>query len=178
MLPTKKFHNFSRSTKFILVICSSDIVVVTLFTNLIYLSSTFMKLIWEMRDVDFMNNVLVALSNEEMIKINFVDLEKLYNFVVEKFFIWIHLGPQKLLWKTDLPRTKKCTRQNTSLPSAKKRHSAKTHFAVCRKIALGKIHICRVPEKGTRQRRILSSVFFAECILFSTRQRRSLPSAQ
>ena len=40
-----------------------------------------------MRDVYFMNNVIVALSNKEMIKINFVDLEKLYNFVVEKFFI-------------------------------------------------------------------------------------------
>ena len=40
-----------------------------------------------MRDVYFMNNVIVALSNEEMIKINFVGLEKLYNFVVEKFFI-------------------------------------------------------------------------------------------
>ena len=47
MLQTTKFHNFSRSTKFILVICSSDIVVVTLFTNLIDLSSTFMKLIQE-----------------------------------------------------------------------------------------------------------------------------------
>ena len=33
-----------------------------------------------------MNNVIVVLSNEEMSKINFVDLEKLYNFVVEKFF--------------------------------------------------------------------------------------------
>ena len=73
---TTKFHNFSRSTKFILVICSSDIVVVTLFTNLIY-----------ERDVDFMNNVIVVLSNKEMTKINFVDLEKLCNFVVEKFFI-------------------------------------------------------------------------------------------
>ena len=50
-----------------------------------------------MRDVDFMNNVIVALSNEEMTKINFVDLETLYNFVVEIFFIWIHLGPQKVL---------------------------------------------------------------------------------
>ena len=40
-----------------------------------------------MRDIDFMNNVIVALSNKEMTKINFVDLEKLYNFVVEKFFI-------------------------------------------------------------------------------------------
>ena len=38
-----------------------------------------------MRDVYFMNNVIVALSNEEMTKINFVDLEKLYNFVVKSF---------------------------------------------------------------------------------------------
>ena len=41
----------------------------------------------DMRDVDFMNNVIVALLNKEMTKINFVDLEKLYNFVVEIFFI-------------------------------------------------------------------------------------------
>ena len=40
-----------------------------------------------MRDVDFMNNVIVALPNEQINKIDFVDLEKLYNFVVEKFFI-------------------------------------------------------------------------------------------
>ena len=31
----------------------------------------------DMRDVDFMNNVIVALSNKEMTKINFVDLKKL-----------------------------------------------------------------------------------------------------
>ena len=91
-----------------------------------------------------MNNVIVALSNEEMTKINFVDLEKLYNFVVKKFFIWIHLGPQKLLWKTDLPRAKKkCTRQNASLPSAK----AKT---------LGNA-FCRVPKNSTRQNTSLPS---------------------
>ena len=41
----------------------------------------------DMRDVDFMNNVIVVLSNEEMTKINLVDLEKSYNFVVQKFFI-------------------------------------------------------------------------------------------
>ena len=34
-----------------------------------------------------MNNVIVALSNKEMTEINFVDLEKFYNFVVEKIFI-------------------------------------------------------------------------------------------
>ena len=81
MLPTTKFHNISRSTKFILVIRHSD-------SNIIHKSyiSLFDFHETNMRDIDFMNNVIVALSNEEMTKINFVDLEKLYNFVVEKFF--------------------------------------------------------------------------------------------
>ena len=38
-------------------------------------------------DVDFVNNITVALSNEEITKIKVIDLEKLYNFVVENFFI-------------------------------------------------------------------------------------------
>ena len=37
-------------------------------------------------------------------------------------------------------------------------HSAKTHFAVCRKIALGKMHLCRVPEK-----RHSAKMHFVEC---------------
>ena len=53
---------------------------------------------------------------------------------------------------------KKCTRQNASLPSARKKHSAKTHFAECQKMALGKIHLCRVPEK-----RHSAKTRFAEC---------------
>jgi hypothetical protein len=32
------------------------------------------------------------LSNEEMTNIKFVDHEKLWNFVVKNFFIWIRLG--------------------------------------------------------------------------------------
>jgi len=60
-------------------------VVLTLFTNLIYVSSSFMKLYG--RDVDFVSNVAITLSNKEMIKIKVVDLEKLYNFIVEHFFI-------------------------------------------------------------------------------------------
>ena len=141
MLPTIKFHNFSRSTKFILVIYLSDIVVVTLFTNLIYLSSTFMILIWEMRYVDFMNNVIVALSNEEMSKINFVDLEKLYNFVVEKFFIWIYLGPQNLLWKNDCRGQKNAHGKMPLCRVPKHRHSAKYSFVEWQKKALGKLRV-------------------------------------
>ena len=52
----------------------------------------------------------------------------------------------------------KGTRQNTSLPSARKKHSAKTYFAVCQKIALGKIHLYRVPEK-----KHLAKTYFAVC---------------
>ena len=41
----------------------------------------------EERYIRFVNNVTTTMSDEQMTKINFVDLEKLYNFVVEKFFI-------------------------------------------------------------------------------------------
>ena len=71
---TTNLYNSLRCTMFVLVFSSYDKVKINLFTNHIYLSSIFMKL---MRDVYFMNNVIVALSNEEMTKINFVDLEKL-----------------------------------------------------------------------------------------------------
>jgi hypothetical protein len=49
--------------------------VLTLFTNLIYLFCSFMKL-YE-RHIDFVNNVIITLSNEEMTNIKFLDLEKL-----------------------------------------------------------------------------------------------------
>jgi hypothetical protein len=88
------FHNFSRSTIFIQEVFLSEIGVLTLFTNLIYLSCSFIKL-YERR-VDFVNNVTIALSNEEMTKINFIDLKKLWNFVVKNFLIWIHLGLQNV----------------------------------------------------------------------------------
>jgi hypothetical protein len=68
-----------------LVICSSDIVVATLFRKLRDLSSSLHETIY--RDVDFMNNVNVTLSNEEMNNTKVVDLEKLYNFVVKHFLI-------------------------------------------------------------------------------------------
>ena len=39
----------------------------------------------EERYIRFVNNVTTTISDEQMTKISFVDLEKLYNFVVEKF---------------------------------------------------------------------------------------------
>ena len=59
--------------------------VVIVFINLIYLSSSFMKL-YE-RHVDFVNNVTIALSKKERTKIKVVYIEKLYNFIVENVSI-------------------------------------------------------------------------------------------
>ena len=38
------------------------------------------------RDVNFINNVITTLSDEEMTKIKVVDLDKFYNFYVHDFF--------------------------------------------------------------------------------------------
>ena len=38
--------------------------------------------------------ILLTTSDKKTYNIKVVDLEKLWNFVVQKFFIWIHLGPQ------------------------------------------------------------------------------------
>ena len=59
-------------------------VVLTLFTNLIYLSSSFINY---KRDVRFVNKFIFTLSYEEKTKTNIVNLDELYNFVVENFFI-------------------------------------------------------------------------------------------
>ena len=50
------------------------------------------------RDVKFVNKIVLALSNKEIIKINVIDLEKLYNFVVKNVLIWIRLGLQNSIW--------------------------------------------------------------------------------
>ena len=39
-----------------------------------------------MRDVNFVNNVTITLSDEETTKIKVIDLDELYNFVVDDFF--------------------------------------------------------------------------------------------
>jgi len=54
--------------------------------------------IYYKRDVKFVNKFVLALSNKEMIKIDVVDLKKLYSFVVKNFLNWIRLGLQNLIW--------------------------------------------------------------------------------
>lgn len=89
------------------------------------LLSSFMILIW-----DFVNNITIALWNQEMAKIKAVHLENLYNFIVENFF--------NLNWFT------KCI-LNFSLSSV--------FFSP----AVGKYVVCRV-KKNTQQKRCLPSV--------------------
>jgi hypothetical protein len=59
-------------------------VVLTLFTNLIHLSCSFINY---KRDVSFVNKFIFTLSYEEMTKIKIIHLDELYNFVVKIFFI-------------------------------------------------------------------------------------------
>ena len=74
---TTKLYNFLRSTKFILVISSFDKATITFFIKSTSLIShiSFMKV--EERYIRFMNNVTITMLDEQMIKINFVDLKKL-----------------------------------------------------------------------------------------------------
>lgn len=58
--------------------------IITLFIKFAYLSYKLMKPY--MRYVNFVNNVSIALSDEKMTKIKVIDLDKLYNFVVDEFF--------------------------------------------------------------------------------------------
>ena len=44
-----------------------------------------------------MNIVTTTISDEQMTKIKVVDLQKLYNFVVENISIWINLLLQNML---------------------------------------------------------------------------------
>ncbi len=46
----------------------------------------------------FYENVTIALSGEEMIKIEVINLDELYNFVVDVFFNWNHLVFENVAW--------------------------------------------------------------------------------
>jgi hypothetical protein len=59
-------------------------IILILFTNLIYLSYSFIK--YE-RDICFVNKFTFILSNKEMSKTRIVHLDELYNFVVKNIFI-------------------------------------------------------------------------------------------
>ena len=45
-----------------------------------------------------MNNVIIVLSDEEITKIKVRDIDELYDFVVDAFFIWNHLVFENIVW--------------------------------------------------------------------------------
>ena len=153
MLPTTKFHNFSRSTKFSLVICSSDIVFVTLFPNFIYVYSSFMKLwdIWE------------RWRFYEKCYYRFVKWRSSQNKRCRSWEV-IQLCSWKLFHLNSF-RASKSTWKNWFVVALGK----DTFCRVPEKI-LGKMHLCWVPN--------LPSVFFAVCFHLGTRQSTPLRSAQ
>jgi hypothetical protein len=69
-----------------LVICSSNMMVLTLFTNFIHISFSFINNKQE-RYVSFVNKFIFTLSYEEMTKRKNEHIYELYNFVVKSFFI-------------------------------------------------------------------------------------------
>ena len=49
--------------------------------------------------IRFVNNATTTISDEQMTKRNFVDLDKLWNFVVGNILIWNHLVMQKMAFE-------------------------------------------------------------------------------
>ena len=49
----------------------------------------------EEKYIKFVNNVTTTISDEQITKIKVVDLQKLYNFIVEHFLIGINFANEK-----------------------------------------------------------------------------------
>ena len=87
-------YNSSRSTTFILVISSSDKVIV----NIVHKSTCLSYSLWNYEwYVDLWTMFTNTLLNEEMIKIKVVDSDE-FNFYVHDFSSWNHLRFQNLVW--------------------------------------------------------------------------------
>jgi hypothetical protein len=51
-------------------------------------------------------NFTITLSDEEMTKIKVIDLDELYNFVVDDFFSWNHLIFENVVWSCHILKFK------------------------------------------------------------------------
>ena len=163
-------YNFWRSTTFILVIWSSKIVVVTLLKNLLYLlvSGNYMRYrFYEQRYYHF-----VEWRKD---KNKSCTVEKLYNFVVEIFLIWIIYCFKIWFEFLFVECFFSSTRRRPFLPSAKKNSrqtlgkklSSKTFFTEKRHDSV--ITLLCAKEKHTAKR------FFVVC---STESTRKLPGTR
>jgi len=93
-----------------------------------------------------------------MTKTKIGHLDELYNFVVENFFILINLLLQNVIWKFSLPSVKKKHSAKKLFAECQKKHSAKSSLPSVKKITLGKEAFLPSAKKNTRQR--VCRVFF------------------
>ena len=98
-----KLYNSSRSTTFILIISSSDKVIV----NIIHKSTCFSYSSWNYESyVNLWTMFTNTLSHEEVTKIKVVDSDEFNNFYVHDFYSWNHLKFQNLVWSCHLLKFK------------------------------------------------------------------------
>ena len=90
-----KSYNSSRSRIFILIISSSDKVIVNIIHKSTCLSYSLWNYEWYMGLWTMFTNTLL---NKEMIKIKVVDNDEFYNIYIYNFFSWNHLVFQNLVW--------------------------------------------------------------------------------
>ena len=98
-----KMYNSSRSTTFILVISSSDKVIVNIIHKSTCLSYSSWNYEWY---VNLWTTFTNTLSNEEVTKIKVVDSDEFNNFYVHDFCSWNHLRFQNLVWSCHLLKFK------------------------------------------------------------------------
>ena len=56
--------------------------------------------------MNFVNNIIITLPDEEMAKIKVIELDELYNFVGDNFFSWNHLLFEYVVWSCYIFRFK------------------------------------------------------------------------
>ena len=96
-------YNSSISTTFILVISSSDKVIVNIVHKSTCLSYNSWNYEWYVNLWIIFTNTL---SNEEVSKIKVVDSDEFNNFYVHDFYSWNHLRFQNLVWSCHLLKFK------------------------------------------------------------------------
>ena len=103
-----KLYNSSRSTTFILIISSSDKVIV----NIVHKSTCFSYSSGNYESyVNLWTMFTNTLSYEEVTKIKIVDSDEFTNFYVHDFYCWNHLRFQNLVWSCHLVKFKISTVQ-------------------------------------------------------------------
>ena len=96
-------YNSSRSITFILIISSSDKVIV----NIVHKSTCFSYSSWHYESyVNLWTMFTNTSSHEQVTKIKVIDSDEFNNFYVHDFYCWSHLRFQNLVWSCHLLKFK------------------------------------------------------------------------